>query len=104
MGRQFVFLAAVASGQPPESFSPTLAERARQLKSAKWIDTLEREVPPLTQPRGDRLPMIMWHGVGFGKLSRHDIEVLAQRGLCQHLQLAESMIPAAIALQEAGLV
>ncbi len=47
--------------------------------------------------------MIMWHGVGFEPLSRDQIDILRQRGLCQHLQLNEAMIPAAKVLADAGM-
>ncbi len=47
--------------------------------------------------------MIMWHGVGFQPLDSAAIEILRARGLCQHLQLSESMIPAAKVLSEAGM-
>ena len=58
---------------------------------------------PLVNDPGDRLPMIMWHGVGFNPLSREQIKVLRDRGLTQHLQMEVSMIPAALALQKSGM-
>ena len=47
--------------------------------------------------------MIMWHGVGFEPLTKDEIAILRQRGLCQHLQLSPSMIPAAKVLADAGM-
>jgi hypothetical protein len=49
------------------------------------------------------MPMIMWHGVGFAPLTPQQIAVLRDRGLCQHLQLSETMIEAAKALMDAGM-
>jgi len=48
----------------------TTADRAEELKSARWIETIEREIPPLSHDLGDQMPMIMWHGVGFAWVSR----------------------------------
>ncbi|NND96452.1 MAG: hypothetical protein HKN47_03880 [Pirellulaceae bacterium] len=81
----------------------TPPDRAAQLRNQRWIETIEREVPPLKHETGDRLPMIMWHGVGFDSLSQREIDVLRQRGLVQHLQMDVAMIPAARALQSAGV-
>ena len=47
-----VFIAAAAIAETPEAFAPTPPDRARQLTSDKWIDTLQREVPPLKNLRG----------------------------------------------------
>lgn len=69
----------------------------------RWLDTIVANVTPLKNDRGDRLPMIMWHDFGFGVLHENDLAALSERGLCQHLQLSEAMIPAALAVQEAGL-
>lgn len=91
------------SAAEPELLQETSRQRAAELKAGPWIDIIEREIPPLENDPGDRMPMIMWHGVGFQPLSPREIEVLHARGLCQHLQLAESMIPAAKALQQAGM-
>lgn len=81
----------------------TPAPRAAQLRTDSWIETIQLEVPPLRHDAGDRMPMIMWHGAGFEPLTPDQIEVLRARGLCQHLQLTASMIPAAKALQQAGM-
>jgi carboxyl-terminal processing protease len=91
------------SAVEPELLEETSRQRASELKAGRWIDVIEREIPLLENDPGDRMPMIMWHGVGFQPLSPREIEVLHARGLCQHLQLAESMIPAAKALQQAGM-
>lgn len=80
----------------------TPADRGHALRTARWIDVIEREVPPLKNPRGDQMPMIMWHGVGFQPLTAEQLKVMSDRGLCQHLQLSTSAIPAAKVLQAAN--
>jgi hypothetical protein len=95
--------AAEADVKAPLTASKTDGDRAAQLRSRPWIETIAEEVPPLKNDPGNRLPMIMWHGVGFEPLRLDQIEILKRRGLCQHLQLEESMIPAAKALAEAGM-
>ncbi len=87
----------------PLTASKTDRARATQLRSLPWIGTIAKEVPPLKNDPGNRMPMIMWHGVGFETLRPDQIEILKRRGLCQHLQLEESMIPAAKALMAAGM-
>jgi hypothetical protein len=91
------------SPEPQLLLVKTPSERASELKSRRWIEVIEREVPPLTHDPGSQMPMIMWHGVGFQPLSPAEMQVLRQRGLNQHLQLSASMIPAAQALQSAKL-
>lgn len=81
----------------------TPTARAKQLKEDRWIETIAREVPPLKNDTGDRMPMIMWHSVGFEPLGADEISILRDRGLCQHLQLSEQMIPAAKALAREGM-
>ena len=88
--------------------SRTDPSRAKELRERAWIETIAREVPPLKngarQPDSDgKLPMIMWHGVGFAPLEPAEIEVLRERGLCQHLQINEAMIPAAKVLTNHGM-
>lgn len=87
---------------PALRLTRTPAERAELLRTRPWIETIEREITPLRHRIGGRLPMIMWHGVGFQPLSTAEIDMLRARGLCQHLQLDDSMIPAARALADAG--
>ena len=83
---------------------PTPDQRGKLLRTVPWIETLEREVPALKNAvPADRLPMIMWHGVGFAPLDQRQLRVLRDRGLTQHLQLDVAMIPAALALQKAGM-
>ncbi len=96
-------IGVVLSAAEPELLEETSRPRALELKTSRWIDVIAREIPPLKNDPGDRMPMIMWHGVGFQPLEVSEIEVLRARGLCQHLQLSESMIPAAKALQQAGM-
>jgi hypothetical protein len=81
----------------------TSEKRASELKATPWIEVIEREVPSLKNNPGERMPMIMWQGVGFEPLSPRQIGVLRQRGLTQHLQMDAAMIPAALRLQEAGM-
>ena len=92
-----------AAVKAPLTASKTAVDRAAQLRARPWIETIAKEVPPLRNNPGNRMPMIMWHGVGFEVLQPDQIEILKRRGLCQHLQLEELMIPAAKALAEAGV-
>lgn len=77
--------------------------RAAELTSSRWIDVIEREIPPIKNQTSNAMPMIMWHGVGFETLSESEIEILRSRGLCQHLQVSTSMIEPAKALQKARM-
>jgi hypothetical protein len=70
-------------------------------KPINWLEIIRKNVPPLTNDRGSRWPMIMWDCVGFAPLSAENIEMLRQRGLTQHIRLNESMIPTAKALMAA---
>lgn len=88
---------------PPIYLSKTDPARASVLRSRPWIETIEKEIPPLAHDAQGRMPMIMWHGVGFEPLGRTEIDILRQRGLCQHLQLNEAMLPAAKVLADAGM-
>jgi hypothetical protein len=107
--RQIVAALAVACATTTSCFAQvvylekTPRPRSLELKSGPWIETIAREVPPLENDAGDHMPMIMWHSVGFEPLEPDQIEVLRARGLCQHLQLSESMIPAAKVLGQAGV-
>lgn len=92
-----------AQAQPAAYPQPTSPQRAAQLKTTPWIQVIENEIPPLENDPGDRLPMIMWHGVGFDPLTESQINILRRRGLVQHLQFDEAMIPAALALQKSGV-
>lgn len=83
--------------------SKTEPERATLLRSRPWIQTIEREVPTLTHHRKVKMPMIMWHGVGYDPLDPGEIKILRERGLCQHFPLHEAIIPAAKALSDAGM-
>ena len=94
---------STAQAEPPTQLVPTPKDRAAQLRGDRWIDTLAREIAPLANIDPARLPMVMWHGVGFEPLSRAEHAILKQRGLCQHIQLHESMIPTALALQAAKM-
>lgn len=96
-------LTASVGAAPPFFLQKTTPQRAAELKSGDWIETIAREIPRLRNEPGDLMPMIMWHGVGFEPLQAAQIEVLRARGLCQHLQLSESMIESAKALASAGM-
>ena len=89
--------------QAAQFLEPTPTDRGTELKTSPWIKVIEREIPPLQNDPGERLPMIMWHGVGFDVLSDPQIKILRDRGLCQHLPFHASAIPAALALQKAGM-
>ncbi len=93
----------VRGDDPPLFLSKTDSDRANLLRSRPWIKTIEQEIPPLANDAQGRMPMIMWHGVGFQPLAPEEIEILRERGLCQHLQLNEAMIPAAKTLADAGM-
>lgn len=95
--------ATLASAAPPIYLQKTDEKRAAELKSGDWIDTIAREIPPLKNDPADHMPMIMWHGVGFEPLQPAQIAILRERGLCQHLQLSESMIDSAKALARADM-
>ena len=84
----------------PEKTAPS---RAEYLRSTPWIEIIEREIPKLTHDHGNRLPMIMWYGVGYEPLSPEEIRVLTDRGLTQHLPMSPSSIEAAKRLQQAGM-
>ncbi|QDT11700.1 hypothetical protein [Planctomycetes bacterium K23_9] len=98
-----LLLAGIGTCDEPAYPIVTPKDRSEYLKQTPWIEVIEREVPPLANDLGDRMPMIMWHGVGFGPLSPQQIKVLRDRGLTQHLQMDASMIPAALNLQAAGM-
>ena len=99
----FALQSVSVHAEPPARPSKTSPERAAELRSKSWIDVIREEVPPLQNEVGGHMPMIMWHGVGFQPLTVDQIEVLRKRGLCQHLQLTEKMIPAAKRLAAAGM-
>ncbi|MFK8110552.1 MAG: hypothetical protein AB8B91_00030 [Rubripirellula sp.] len=90
---------ALLAAEPTVYLTKTPDARATALKSSPWIDLIKREIPPLKHKPKGHLPMIMWHGVGFEPLGKQPLKVLRDRGLCQHLQLSDHMIPAAKALQ-----
>ena len=96
-------VATFCGAESPEYPQRTPPERARQLRMRPWIDTIERDVPKLANQVGDRLPMIMWHGVGYEPLGQNELNVLRDRGFTQHLHLDEAMIPAAKVLQDSGM-
>ena len=99
-----LFGSVLAGGEEtPLYLSKTDPDRAALLRSRPWIETIEQEIPPLTHDAKGRMPLIMWHGVGFEPVTAEQVEILRQRGLCQHLQLHEAMIPAARALTRAGM-
>jgi hypothetical protein len=77
--------------------------RAAELKTTPWIEVIRREVKPLQNDPGERMPMVMWHGVGFAPLPPDELNILRERGLTQHLQMDAAMIPAALNLKRAGM-
>ena len=96
-------MSAQAFAEPPEYLAKTTPQRADELTSRPWIEVIRDEVAPLKNDFTGQMPMIMWHGVGFQPLSNEQLEVLRRRGLTQHLQLSDKMIPAAKRLQDAGM-
>ncbi len=83
------WLAAAIAGEKPE-----YAVKANSLGQKSFVEKLKAKVPPLKHVRGHRWPMIVWEGVGFEPQSPEVLRVLLERGLVQHVQLDEKMIPA----------
>jgi len=92
-----VWVAAAAADE-----KPAYAVKANSLGQKSFVEKLKGKVPPLKHARGHRWPMIVWEGVGFEPQSPEALRVLLERGLVQHVQLDEKMIPAAQAIQQAG--
>ncbi|MEO5372045.1 MAG: hypothetical protein H7833_18405 [Magnetococcus sp. DMHC-1] len=67
-----------------------------------WIRIIREEIPPLTHPRGDRLPMILWESGGHEPLPEEAVRMLLERGVTRTIRLNTRQIPAARALQQAG--
>lgn len=81
---------------------PLYAQRETPPASFAWLDEIQKHVPPLKNARGDRLPMIMWEAGPFEVQPPEVYKALLARGLTQHIQMDEKMIPIAKALQDAG--
>ncbi len=92
-----VVLAVQAAAEPPEY--PVKKEPAEEIS---FLERLKRDVPPLKNPLGDRLPMICWDAVGTEPREPEVYRALLERGLTQHIPMDAKMIPTAKALQEAG--
>ncbi len=88
---------------------PLYAEKKAAAAGFSWIDEIRKNVPPLKNDRGNRLPMILWDPE-HGATGNQDPELeppeyykdLLARGLTEHIDIDERMIPIALALQKAG--
>ena len=81
---------------------PLYAEPQPPVPSFSWLQQIAANVPPLTRARGDSFPMILWEAGPFTAQSTATYQMLLARGLTQHIQLDEAMIPTAKALKAAG--
>ncbi|HWB61526.1 MAG TPA: hypothetical protein VG733_18735 [Chthoniobacteraceae bacterium] len=83
---------------------PLYAEQKTPIKNFSWIDEIRKNVPVLKHDRGDMLPMILWvpdPGPADLQAPEYYKDLLA-RGLTEHIDLDEQMIPIAQALKAAG--
>jgi len=67
-----------------------------------WRANFDKVLPPLQNARGERWPLVLWHGVGFEPLAPPRARALLARGLVQHLRLRRADIEAARVLRDAG--
>lgn len=67
-----------------------------------WYETLTARLAPLEHERGERWPLVLWHGVGYEPLEPGQIRALLDRGIVQHLRLSRTDTGAARALTDAG--
>ncbi|MBF0187144.1 MAG: hypothetical protein HQL50_04380 [Magnetococcales bacterium] len=67
-----------------------------------WLTLIREEVPPLRNPRGLRMPMIVWECCGRLPLDEADVRMLLDRGFTQFVRLVERDLATALALQKAG--
>ena len=93
---------ALAIGAGPASAEPPECPRKTQDKRPAFLDRLKSDVPPLKHPRGNRWPMILWECVSLEPQQPEVYKALLDRGLTQHIQMDEKMIPTGRAIQQAG--
>lgn len=83
---------------------PTPGERAAvPVDAARWNQLLLACVAPLQHPRGDRWPLVLWHGPQWPGVSDAELEAFAARGLVPTVRLDTADIPRALRLQRLGL-
>lgn len=93
---------AVVCGAAARADPPLRAEKQTDPKDFSWLREITEKVPPLRNDRGGRWPMILWEGLGYDPLPVETHRALLARGIVQNIRLDEKMIPAALALQQAG--
>jgi hypothetical protein len=81
--------------------APVYATKSPAPHDFSWLEEI-RKLPPLKHPRGNRLPMITWEGIGFDVQPVDVYKEMLARGIAQHVQLDPKMIPLAKAIQSAG--
>lgn len=69
----------------------------------EYLKTILEKVPPLENRRGERWPLVLWHGVGHQPLTVDQHHGLLQRGIVQHIRLNEAGIATAQTLSQAGV-
>lgn len=89
------------AGLPQEDVDEPLYP-ARSPGEIDWYETLTRELDPLDNDRGERWPLVLWHGVGYQPLEAGQIRALMDRGIVQHLRLRRTDARAARALAGGG--
>jgi len=94
--------ALLVSASCATAASPEYAVKTEPKEKVSFLDRLKRDVPPLKNPRGKRWPMICWECVSFDPQGADVYRALLERGLTQHIQMNEKMIPTAKAIQDAG--
>ncbi len=78
------------------------AEKSAADPSFSWLKVATSILSPLKQQPGQIPPMITWEGFGYEPLGADDVKTLLARGVTPHLHMDAAMIPAALALQNAG--
>lgn len=95
-------LVVFSASMSARALPPLYAEPHAPVPSFSWLEQIEANVPPLVHDRGDSFPMILWEAGPFTVQPIATYQALLARGLTQHIQLDESMIPTAQALKAAG--
>jgi hypothetical protein len=71
--------------------------------SIPWNRWLLDCVPPLRNGRGDRWPLVFWHGPQWQGITDADLAAFAERGMVPVVRLDRDAIPQALRLQALGL-
>jgi hypothetical protein len=88
------------SAQPTEPEYAVKVEK-EQPQQIDWVPAI-RALKPLSQPRGERWPMICWENAPFTPLSADIVKDELARGFVPHIRLDEKMIGVAQSIQAAG--